>query len=97
MSDPQFGHVWAPPYLWGSQVIRLLTRVLESLPGHDQSPTWTCLAFPTCSTAMSRKRTCLVPRSGSSKVGWTCPAPDLDMSRSLTPQWADSLGGVGGP
>jgi hypothetical protein len=93
MSNPQSRHVQAPPYLRVSQLIQLLTWVPENFPGHDRSPTRTCPAFPSLSMAKSQNRTCPVPLSGSSKVGRTCPAPDLDMFESLTPQRTDFLGG----
>jgi hypothetical protein len=93
MSSPQSGHVRAPPYLRVSRLIRLLTRVPESFPRHDQSPTRTCPIFPSRSAAKSQNRTCPVPRPGSSKVGRICPTPDSNMSGSLTSQRTDSLGG----
>jgi hypothetical protein len=94
MSGPQSRKVWAPPYLRVSQLIQLLTQVPESFPGHDRFPTQTCLAFPSHSAAKTWNLTCPVLQPGSSKIGRTCPAPDPDMSGSLTPQWADSLGGL---
>jgi hypothetical protein len=88
----QIGYVRAPPYLRVSQLIRLLTWVPESFPRHDRFPTWTCPTSPSRSAAKSQNRTCPILQSGSSKVGQTCLAPDMDMFEFLTLQRADSLG-----
>jgi hypothetical protein len=85
------------PYLGLTQPIWLLSWVPEAFLGHVRLKAWTYPTYPDSSVTKSLDRTCLVHQPDSREVGRTCPAPDPDMSGSLTPQRLNFLGGYKRP
>jgi hypothetical protein len=78
-------------------LIRPLTQVLVTIPEHTLPLAWTCPNSQPYSGLSPRDWTYLVPRPGSKDGRGTCPTPDSNISRSLTPQRLDSLGGYKSP